>query len=354
MSIEASVGYVLQAVNIELTLACNMNCVHCGAGVTGRARDQELELDHLSRALREIKALGAGEVCFLGGEPFLRRDWYEVARSARDAGLDVVFISNGWPITDRLVSRLRELSVRRIGVSLDGPQDVHDAIRRRSGSFTRALSALHRLRDAGLEVGAITTVSRRNVDRLVEIRDLLLDERISWQLQVASLHGERFPRSEMLTRGEFYRLAGFIAATRAEYGVERMPIAGSHDIGYHSSRLCGYSEAVGDQWYGCGAGIFFLGLTSDGGVKGCLSMAAGREEGNILQRSLTEIWNDPRLFSRNRHFSTDLLQGSCRGCPHGVTCRAGCADLAESATGNTYHNPYCLYRIEQDGATEEQ
>ena len=35
-------------------------------------------------------------------------------------------------------------------------------------------------------------------------------------------------------------------------------------------------------------------------------------EGNLRQRSLQEIWNDPDAFAYNRKFRPELLTGACR------------------------------------------
>ena len=53
-------------------------------------------------------------------------------------------------------------------------------------------------------------------------------------------------------------------------------------------------------WKGCVAGLSGVGLTSDGGVLGCLSLVTHGErflEGNVRRRSLTEIWRDPDSFA---------------------------------------------------------
>jgi radical SAM protein with 4Fe4S-binding SPASM domain len=334
--------------NIEITLACNLSCIHCGA-FAGRKRADELTLAELDRFFADLAALGGVEACLLGGEPFLRPDWEEVARAAAERGLNVLFITNGFCVDPRLASRVAGLPrVDRVGVSLDGASPlVHDAIRRKPGSFERAWAALLALRDAGLEVGAITTVSRRNLSELPALRDRLRGQSLTWQIQVASLHGRKFDRAEMLGEREFYQVGRLIARCRAEIPVDELPVAGSHDIGYHSDRLGRYGEHP--HWPGCAAGVATVGLLSDGRVKGCLSQSEEFVEGTIRTRPFREIWTDPNSFSRNRRFAPELLTGTCAGCVHGATCRAGCADLAFAASGRRYENPYCFHRIEREG-----
>ena len=43
-------------------------------------------------------------------------------------------------------------------------------------------------------------------------------------------------------------------------------------------------------------------------------------EGNLRERSLKDIWEEPNSFLYNRNFSTDLLTGYCHTCEYGKMC----------------------------------
>ncbi len=337
------------SVNIEVTLACDLRCFHCGS-TAGRPRPDELTFDELKTCFHDLARLGGEEVCLLGGEPLLRRDWEALCREVGEAGLGLVMITNGMKVTPDVVRALASMDhLNRIGVSLDAADPaVHDAIRGRKGAYERALRALFSLRDAGLEVGAITTLSRRNFAQLGPLRDLLVGQDITWQIQMASPGGARFTPEDHLDRGQFYEVGRFISECRRTNSVEELPVAGSHDIGYHSDLLGPTGELP--QWNGCGAGLYTLGIMSDGRVKGCLSQHDDFVEADVRRRSLVDIWNDPTLFARNRAFRPEMLEGFCRTCKHGPSCRAGCANVAYTTTGRLYDNPFCFYRIEQEGA----
>ena len=72
-------------------------------------------------------------------------------------------------------------------------------------------------------------------------------------------------------------------------------------------------------------------------------------EGNIRQRPLAEIWNDPDAFSYTRGFSLEDLQGFCAQCRYGPLCKAGCSSRALSHSGHLGDNPICIHRVEQQG-----
>jgi radical SAM protein with 4Fe4S-binding SPASM domain len=344
-------AHPLYGANIELTLACNMRCLHCGSQA-GRARDDELTTAEFLHLFDDFAELDCTEVCLLGGEPFLHPEWETLAAAVGHRGMRLVMISNGFVVDRRLANRLKMLpNLDRIGISLDAATaEIHDRIRNRRGAFDRAVNALSVLRDAGFEVGAITTVSKLNLGELEKLRDLLLGQDISWQIQVASPHGGRFSRDWLISEREFYRVGSFISTCRNTYSIEDLPVAGSHDIGYFSAHLTRYAELP--DWKGCPAGIYTVGVTSNGLVKGCLAQSDDFVEDDLRRRRFREIWEDDSLFAWNRRFTVDRLEGYCKSCPHGAVCRGGCSDQAYSLTGSPYNNPYCFYRLEQEGIVE--
>jgi len=343
-----SVDGRLLFVNLELTLRCNLRCLHCGS-TAGRPRRAELTTNQWIDVVGQLADLGCQEVCVLGGEPLVRRDWRDVASAICDHGMDLVLITNGWSVDEKVVRQLQKLErLDRIGVSLDGADaQTHDRLRGRDGSFERARGALWMLRDAGFEVGAITAVSRLNLEELLPLRDLLVGQDITWQLQTVAGHGERWSPDWNLTPEQHYQVAWFIAASRAELGVKALPVAGSHGIGYHSDRISGYAELP--DWPGCHGGLVTLGLCSNGDVKPCLSQPDSSVVGHLATRSLREIWEDDRLFTRNRQFERTMLDGFCAQCPHAMTCRGGCPNLPSASHGSDRDNAFCLYRLEQEG-----
>jgi radical SAM protein with 4Fe4S-binding SPASM domain len=338
----------LQFVNVELTLRCNHRCLHCGS-TAGRARDQELDAEQWTSVMHQLAELGCTEVCLLGGEPVLFPAWFRVAEAICDLGMDLVLITNGWLVNPRLVRRLKRLKrLVRIGVSLDGATaETHDRIRDCPGSFSRAAGALRMLAEAGFEVGAITSVSKLNLTELSQMRDILLGQNMTWQLQTVMGHGERWSGEWNLTPEEHYQVAEFISKSRATFGAEALPVTGSHDFGYNSGRLSGYAELP--DWHGCAGGIATLGICSTGGVKPCLSQPDYRIVGDLRTETLQEIWSDDNRFRRTRQFRLDMLGGLCRSCPYAEGCRGGCPNLPLSFTGADSDNPFCLYRLERQG-----
>jgi radical SAM protein with 4Fe4S-binding SPASM domain len=105
----------------------------------------------------------------------------------------------------------------------------------------------------------------------------------------------------------------------------------------------------GCRWNGCQAGISSIGITSDGNVVGCLSMGNDRFlEGNIRDRKLRDIWNDPRSFPYNRSHEGMRPGENCKDCRHLSACGGGCGSVSYALTEKFHNNPYCFYAIENE------
>jgi radical SAM protein with 4Fe4S-binding SPASM domain len=328
----------------EITLSCNMKCIHCGSSA-GKARINELTTKEALDVCEELKKLGTGLVTLLGGEPFLRTDWYKIAKRIRDLGMDLSFISNGLLLDKNLVTQLRKLDPYAVAISLDGGlAETHDSIRGVKGSFDKCISSLRLLKQTGLPTSVVTTLHKKNVKELPKLRELLLNRGIAWQIQIAGPTG-RFPRKFFLSEEEFYSVAMFISSSRNQYSIKELPIMGAHNFGYHSHILG--NVMITPVWKGCQAGITTLGITSDGGIKGCLSLPNEYIEDNIRNKSLSDIWNSPTFASYNRNFKKDDLKGDCKVCKYGKSCKGGCLTVSTSLTGEEHCNPYCFHLIEQ-------
>jgi len=334
----------------ELTRACNLRCRHCAAAA-GRPAAGELSTREALALIDDLRAIGAPSVCLMGGEVFLRDDWAQIADALRAAGLGVGVITNGLLLDDATIRRLEALEICQIGLSIDAANpEVHDRIRAARGAHEGAVRAIRAIRSlASLSFRTIiTSVHRENTDELEGIRDLLLDEAIGfdWRINIASPHpGTRMHREDAIGDAEFLRLVRFIAETRPAIR-NRIALSASHDLGYFSRRFPDLHEF---RWEGCPAGLQTLGITAEGNVKGCLILSDRFIDGNVRERSLRTIWCDPDRFAYNRAFRPDQLGGQCRGCPHGLACRAGCRDHAEAFTGSPFEAPFCLFRMEERG-----
>jgi len=337
--------YIPGQVVWETTLRCNLKCLHCGSSA-GKARPNELTTKEALQLCNDLAELKTDGVCLMGGEPFLRKDWHIIAKQIKDLGMKLLFISNGYNISKEIISKLKELSPHSVSTSLDGAKaETHDYIRGVNGSFEKVMKYISLSKKENLPTTIITTVSKLNLKELPEIRDIILNKQIAWQIQIATPEG-RFTNKFALSKEEYYSVALFIASMKKKYSVKELPVIGAHCFGYHSQHLPGLGLYQG--WDGCQAGISILSIKSNGDVIGCLSTPEAYIEGNIRNKSIIEIWNDPNAFAYNRKFKVEKLGENCKDCKYGVTCKGGCLGMSYGFTNKPHNHPYCFYKIEPE------
>lgn len=328
----------------ETTLRCNMNCMHCGSSA-GNARVKELNTVECVNLIDDLKDIGTNLVTMMGGEPFLRKDWNIIATHIKNIGMELTIITNGFLINEKTITQLKKLDPYTVAISIDGSRpETHDTIRRVNGSLEKCKKSIKMLLDQNINTSVVTTVHKQNFNELPEIRDYLIRKGIAWQIQMATPIG-RFPKRLILSKQEFYAVSLFIASIKKDYSTKELAVLGAHNFGYHSKVL---PNVMLFPWNGCQAGISTMGITSDGHIKGCMSLPDSFIQGDIRKKSIKDIWNDPNFASYNRNFIKEDLNGECKNCKHGKQCKGGCLTVSRTLTGQNHNDPYCLYLIERD------
>jgi radical SAM protein with 4Fe4S-binding SPASM domain len=261
--------------------------------------------------------------------------------------------TNGQLVDEGAIERLVEAGLNTVTVSLDGPREVHDEIRRtpspRAGSrYDRAIRAIELIAASPLRAKVVTQIHQRNIDELDRMHSLVaglgVDE---WQLQIAVPAGRLLElRYEYLIEPEqiptlLDDLAAFVAA-----GEVRVAVA--DNIGYysrHEPALRGAQRGKATFFVGCMAGVRLVSVTPTGDVRGCHALPREFVAGNVRERPFAEIWADRSAFAYNTEWREDQLVGGCAGCEFRRVCRAGCTAMAYLVTGTVHDNPYCCQRV---------
>ncbi len=156
----AAIRYLI----LWLTDACNLQCRYCYR--PAMAAPQQMSAEVVAQALRLASAAGRPfHVQLSGGEPTLVPDLLaavvdQMRPFQGQATLGVQ--TNATCLTPALVKLLKEAQVQ-VGVSLDGPPAVHDALR---GGFARTYAGLQLLEEQGVPFRVTTVVSAGNVASL--------------------------------------------------------------------------------------------------------------------------------------------------------------------------------------------
>ncbi|MGD8793938.1 MAG: radical SAM protein [Anaerolineae bacterium] len=326
----------------ELTLACNLRCRHCGSSAA-LPRAQELTLEESLSICDQLPELLTQEVDFTGGEPLLKPGWSKIAARLAELDIHTKVLSNGLLLEPDMVARIKDVGIAGVGVSIDGLEATHDRIRGRDGLFRRVVAGIEEVQKADIPVSVITTVNALNIDELDELLLFLQSVGVNtWQVQPIFPLG-RGLASDLQLSGEAYRQLGLFVQAQGEAADNgQLALMPGDSYGYFTEL-----DTRQPPWRGCSAGVTACGITSEGKIKGCLSMPDELVEGDLRQNDLWEIWFHPDSFAYNRRWTPNDLGAFCQDCDRAIDCRGGCSAMSYGATGRFHNDPYCFYAIER-------
>lgn len=154
------------------TRVCNLACVHCYASAVQGKAPGELSTAEAEGLLHDFAEMRVPALLLSGGEPLARPDAIALLAVARRLGLRCTLSTNGTLINDARAEALAEAGVTYVGISLDGPPEVHDAWRGLQGAHAASLAAIRRLRKLGVPVGLRFTLHRRSAPYLPYVLEL--------------------------------------------------------------------------------------------------------------------------------------------------------------------------------------
>jgi MoaA/NifB/PqqE/SkfB family radical SAM enzyme len=149
----------------SITESCNLACAGCYHRALHRDSAGELPASRLKQVLKEAEGLGIGIALLAGGEPFARKDFFDIA----DASSRMLFpvFTNGFLLDEGRVAELRRRPNLIPVISLEGGPERTDA-RRGPGTYDKVVQTRARLRKSGVLFGHSITVSSENLDEVTD------------------------------------------------------------------------------------------------------------------------------------------------------------------------------------------
>jgi MoaA/NifB/PqqE/SkfB family radical SAM enzyme len=157
----------------QLTNRCEARCLACceESGPDKGWRD-ELRRDEALGITRQIIDLGIPYVAFGGGEPLNVPHCWDIFELLAGAGIAIKLETNGVHIDDAAASRLHDLGVECIQISVDGATPETHARVRPGSSYSAALAAIDRLAALGTAPQHVFVPTRLNIDEIVPAYEL--------------------------------------------------------------------------------------------------------------------------------------------------------------------------------------
>jgi Fe-coproporphyrin III synthase len=143
---------------------CNCRCVMCD--IWKRETHEQIKVADLDRHRASLRRLGVRQVVLSGGEPLLHNDLPALCNFFRQENIRLTLLTTGLLLFKRAhdVSTLFD----EVIVSIDGPREIHDAIRRVGGAFdviAKGVAAIH-TQQPKLHIACRTTVQKANHSHL--------------------------------------------------------------------------------------------------------------------------------------------------------------------------------------------
>jgi MoaA/NifB/PqqE/SkfB family radical SAM enzyme len=158
---------------IHPTLRCNLRCAHCYSDSGPWARSA-LASGRVVEAIAYAAELGYERLSVSGGEPLLYGGLREILLAARDYGMRTTVTTNGMLLDPRRLAVLQG-AIDLVAVSVDGPAQLHDAIRMRAGAFARTELGLRALAEARIPFGIAHTLTAASAPHLAWLIDYARD-----------------------------------------------------------------------------------------------------------------------------------------------------------------------------------
>lgn len=130
------------------TLRCNLQCRYCSIWKEGDI-NRELSLEDWKKFLRDIrKWVGSRQhIGITGGEPFLRKDIFDIMDFITELGLKISITTNGTLLNDEIIEKLAKKNIFNINISLESlKKDTHDFFRGK-GNYQKAMNNILKLKD---------------------------------------------------------------------------------------------------------------------------------------------------------------------------------------------------------------
>lgn len=150
--------------NLAITHKCQCQCIHCSADPFKDSSKEELSVDEIKKVVDGALDLGATLVIYVGGEPMLREDLYELIEHVDKSKAVVMIFTNGLLLTEENVKRLKDAGLFSLNISIDHSESVlHDEFRKVTGCYEKAFEGASRAREAGILTGISTYATHENL-----------------------------------------------------------------------------------------------------------------------------------------------------------------------------------------------
>ena len=324
-----------------ITGKCNCKCRHCYLSSSPQ-KVEEFTHEQCMNIIAQMAECGVQNVSLIGGEPLIRRDFWEIVDElvAKDIKIKTI-LSNGILINEKFISELKSRDLRpKLKISFDGI-GCHDWLRGFNGAekaFYRAVKLLH---EGNFKVHVSFDLHKGNLGSVRESVKLLASMGVDLVDigRIFAMGAALDMQDKLMTRAEEHDfLLEYIPQYIADGAPVELHLSGIFSVfntTEYMTPIVKMAENFNcDNYCLCGNARNFMKIDSDGYVIPCIPM--GLAEGSkkyfsrITDKSLKEILNDEAYM---RLVNTRLGEyfkrhPECADCEYKNRCGGGCRGMA--------------------------
>jgi MoaA/NifB/PqqE/SkfB family radical SAM enzyme len=314
-------------VMFEPTQRCNLRCKMCFQDRQSLAHRGELTSEQIIHFFDANPYLH--KITFIGGEIFMRPDMIDIIRYL-DRTRDMVLCTNATLLGESEIDALRRCHrIYTICISLEGPETVHESIRRVKGSYNKTVSAIRALtRYFPITVNAV--IQDENLNVLPELIDICADMKVKKvKLELERLfHKEGICQAVEETLLDFDDLPISSEGRERQYSLEELErILGECRIRGRKAgvyvtfdppflmdniEVC-YSGRIRARKKFISQSFRTATIAPNGDLINCITVR--KPFGNILEAPFDEVWNSKPANAFRRNLLENNLTPMCENCP---------------------------------------
>lgn len=349
--------------------ACNLDCHYCYYRDKSEIYDNAMPKmsDELLEVYIKQYIEGASQqhitFCWHGGEPlmaglrFYQRAMELQEKYRGEKSIENTIQTNGILVNEEWCEFFHENKFL-VGLSLDGPEDIHDAFRRDCGgapTFAKVMNAVDMMSSKGVEFNILSTVNARSVGRGAEvykfIRSLSHYMQFLPVVEYVQMRDAEGKRPLIVSPDEENAVEAPWSVSAKGYGQFMCDVFDEwikFDVGTCFVQMfdvtlanwCGVVPPLCAFCETCGDGLV---VEHNGDVYSCDHFVYPEYHlGNIMEQPLVKLYDceEQRLFGRDKR---DALPLECKRCNYYFLCRGECPKhrFGTTQSGEPYLNVLC-------------
>ena len=304
-----------EKVMLSLTDACNLGCKFCWRLAKKNRASNELNITEIKNVLKDCKKLGVKTIdCTGGGEPFFRKDIFNVLKLVKDYVVEATLTTNGTLLTEADAKKLIDLKLDDICFSLEShDKKINDSIRG-SGVFDKVVKSIKLLNKLKQQYGSklpkvrlatvITKANYMELDKLVDFAADLSIEAINFSTLI-----EWNTNKPLWLRKENPKKIKKSLEKAQEKILTRK-------INSNLSSLLEHGLFEHNPPKFCFAPWSMIFINADGDAMVCCTLASLYQNpvGNVKKQSLQEIWFGPKMNEFRKKIKAGEFSKDCKRC----------------------------------------